>query len=373
MRQNCSNIRGRSAGTTRSATVTPRRSANTGPCTVRRIVSGTSRSVPSACRTLIICCLDLERPRLAVQHVAVALQRQSVDVGAGRAVRRLRPRDELGEALAQHREADPHRAVRRHARRRELHFEVGVVVGPRQVRVAHQHRVAGRALRRRDRPAVRSVRLDHFLPRLPVDVLLARQPVVVNDAQAVRVDVLGASAAARASPRRSAVLGFFAAHAFRPSANARISAPNSGALLRRPLLRLLRECRSSAPSDRSPGRRRRRTRRRGRAPARRAAPAARRALPSARSRRRRTGSDDPARRCAGCRRCPTGSRSLSPEPLPLAAGVDRDQRERDDESDAGATESRRANWAMSPPGVPCITPLGAIGKRRIWYESQLTN
>jgi hypothetical protein len=135
--------------------------------------------------------LDFERFPLSVQDIAIALERQPVDVCTAGPVRRLGPGDELREALTQHREANPDSAVRGDAWSGQLHFEIRVVVAPEEMRVAQEQRVARRRLRRTNRPPVRSVRFYDLAARFRVDAALAGQPVVVNDAQAVRVDIVG--------------------------------------------------------------------------------------------------------------------------------------------------------------------------------------
>ena len=53
----------------------------------------------------------LERLHLSVEHVPAVFQHQAIQIRLGRIVRRLGPAQVVGEALAEHREADPHRAV----------------------------------------------------------------------------------------------------------------------------------------------------------------------------------------------------------------------------------------------------------------------
>ena len=133
MRQNCSNSFGRSRAATRIAIGAPSRSATTGPCSVRRTVERLVMRRAVGLPHLDGLGVRVERLDLAVEHVAAVLQHQFVEVGFRRVVRRLRPADVLGEALAQHREADPHGAVGRDAGGGELHLEIGVDVAPLQV------------------------------------------------------------------------------------------------------------------------------------------------------------------------------------------------------------------------------------------------
>ena len=191
--------------------------------------------------------LDLERFRLAVEHVAAVFQREPVDIGAGRPVGRLRPGDKLGEALAENGEADPHRAVRRHARCRQLHLEVRVLLAPRQMRVAQEHGVTRRRLGRRDRPAVRSVRFHVLAPGLGVDAVLAGQPVVMDDAQPMGVDVLNRQRqhALRGRAEQGRVLGGPRVQAGRKCAN---QPAELRRLLRGPQLCLLRDAVGAHPA-----------------------------------------------------------------------------------------------------------------------------
>ena len=115
------------------------------------------------------------------------------------------------------------------------------------MRVAHEHRVARRALRRPNRPAVGSVRIDHFLPRLAIDVLLARQPVVMNDTEAVRIHVLGGER--QHAPRgRAQVLRVLRRPRVEPVGKRADQRAEFSALLRLPLLRPLRNAGGAHPS-----------------------------------------------------------------------------------------------------------------------------
>ena len=95
----------------------PLRSATTGPCTLRRTVSEHIAQRAVRLPHLDDLGVRLERLDLAVEDVAAVLQHEAIEIRLGGIVRGLRPADVLGEALAQHREADPHGAVRRDARR----------------------------------------------------------------------------------------------------------------------------------------------------------------------------------------------------------------------------------------------------------------
>ena len=239
----------------------------------------------------------------SVEHVAAVFQHQAIQIRLGRIVRRLRPAQVLGEALTQHRKADPHRAVRRDAGRGELHFEVGVDVAPLQVRVAHQHRLTRRRPGRGDGPLVGAVRLDVGARQSRRQLCRIDDPVVVNDPQAVRVDVFDAD---RQHPLRLGTeVGLVLGRPGVQPAHERLDQRTKlHALSRRPLLRAFQGCRWFAPIDRRSSSWRRRTPRRARAPARRAEAAVRCALPSARSRTRRTGSA-----WSGAKMCGTPYRS----------------------------------------------------------------
>ena len=80
--------------------------------------------------TLMICFVTSNGWTLPSSTIAAVLQSQAIKRGAVRIVGGLGPADIVGEALTQDRNADPHRAIGCHARRRELHFEVGVEVAP---------------------------------------------------------------------------------------------------------------------------------------------------------------------------------------------------------------------------------------------------
>ena len=100
-----------------------------------------------------------------------------------------------------------------------------------------------------------------FLPRLAVDVLLAGQPVVMNDAQAVRVDILGGQRQ-HAPGRGAQELPGSSPPTRSVRRQTRGSARRIPASAAPPTASPSAECRSSAPSDRSRGTRRRRTPRR---------------------------------------------------------------------------------------------------------------
>ena len=114
------------------------------------------------------------------------------------------------------------------------------------MRIAHEHRVAGCALRGADRPAVRAMCFDRLLPCLARHGLLAGQPVVMNDAQSVRVDVFRRQRQHRCggwTEQRGVLAG--------PGVQAVRKRPDQGAELRRllgrPLRGLLRNARGSHP------------------------------------------------------------------------------------------------------------------------------
>jgi hypothetical protein len=180
----------------------------------------------------------VERRHFPIEHVAAVLRDEAVEIGLGRVVRRLGPADVLGEALTQHREPDPDGSIRRHAGRRELHLEVGVDVAPLQVRVAHQDGLAGGGPRRTDGPLVRAVDLVFPTGEPTLEAPRTDDPVVMDDTQAVGIDVLGGQRQDRL--RLGAQLGSMLAGPLVEAARERLDERGEvGALAHGPLLRRL--------------------------------------------------------------------------------------------------------------------------------------